>query len=93
MNSGDSGIERQKRQDPGIEKLIRSDLSHLKAYQSIIPPDVLSKRAGIPVERVIKLDGNENPYGCSPRVGRALAEVQVAAQEGGIGGLHAGKQP
>jgi histidinol-phosphate aminotransferase len=73
MNSGDSGIERQKRQDPGIEKLIRSDLSHLRAYQSIIPPDVLSKRAGIPVERVIKLDGNENPYGCSPRVGRALA--------------------
>jgi histidinol-phosphate aminotransferase len=63
MSSGDSGIE----------KLIRSDLARLKAYQSIIPPDVLSKRAGIPVEMVIKLDGNENPYGCSPRVGRALA--------------------
>jgi len=73
MSSGDSAIERQKRQDIGIEKLIRSDLSRLKAYQSIIPPDMLSKRAGIPVEMVIKLDGNENPYGCSPRVGRALA--------------------
>jgi histidinol-phosphate aminotransferase len=34
---------------------------------------VLSERTGIPLERVIKLDGNENPYGCSPRVGRALA--------------------
>ncbi|NOQ43038.1 MAG: histidinol-phosphate transaminase [Dehalococcoidia bacterium] len=73
MSPGDSGIQRQKRQGAGIEKLIRSDLSRLKAYQPIIPPDVLSERAGIPVERVIKLDGNENPYGCSPRVGRALA--------------------
>jgi len=73
MSSGDSGIQRQKGQGVGIEKLIRSDLSRLKAYQPIIPPDVLSERAGIPVERVIKLDGNENPYGCSPRVGRALA--------------------
>lgn len=73
MSPGDSGIGRQKGQGAGIEKLIRSDLSRLKAYQSIIPPDVLGERAGIPVERVIKLDGNENPYGCSPRVGRALA--------------------
>ncbi len=73
MSSGDNGIQRQKGQGAGIEKLIRSDLSRLKAYQPIIPPDVLSERAGIPVERVIKLDGNENPYGCSPRVGRALA--------------------
>ena len=73
MSSGDGGIEMENRQGGRIEKLIRSDLSRLKAYQSIIPPDVLSERAGIPVERVIKLDGNENPYGCSPRVGRALA--------------------
>ncbi len=56
-----------------IEKMIRGDLSSLKAYQPIIPPDVLSERAGIPIKGVIKLDGNENPYGCSPRVGRALA--------------------
>ena len=73
MSSGDGGIEMKNRQGGRIEKLIRSDLSRLKAYQPIIPPDVLSERAGIPLERVIKLDGNENPYGCSPRVGRALA--------------------
>ncbi len=59
--------------DGGIEKMIRGDLGSLKAYQPIIPPDVLSERAGVPIEGVIKLDGNENPYGCSPRVGRALA--------------------
>ena len=60
--------------DGRIEKMIRSDLFRLKAYQPIIPPEVLSQQAGVPTEGVIKLDGNENPYGCSPRVGRALAD-------------------
>ena len=27
-----------------------------------------------PADQIVKLDANENPYGCSPRVGRALAE-------------------
>jgi histidinol-phosphate aminotransferase len=34
---------------------------------------VLAERAGLTMDEVIKLDGNENPYGCSPRVGKALA--------------------
>jgi histidinol-phosphate aminotransferase len=40
------------------------------------PPEdaaALAARAGIPVSRVIKLDANENPYGCSPRVREALS--------------------
>ena len=57
-----------------IRKLIRHDMATLQAYQPIEPPDVLIEEIGIPVEGVIKLDGNENPYGCSPRVRRALAE-------------------
>jgi len=56
-----------------IEKMIRADLLSLTAYQPIVPLDVLSERAGIPIKGVIKLDGNENPYGCSPRVRDALA--------------------
>ena len=59
--------------DRGIERLIRSDLLSLKAYQPIVPLEVLSERAGVPIKGVIKLDGNENPYGCSPRVSDALA--------------------
>jgi histidinol-phosphate aminotransferase len=59
--------------DQGIEKTIRGDLLRLNAYQPIVPPDILSEEAGVPVEGVIKLDGNENPYGCSPRVRAALA--------------------
>jgi histidinol-phosphate aminotransferase len=34
---------------------------------------VLSEQTKIPVEGIIKLDGNENPYGCSPKVKHALA--------------------
>ncbi len=56
----------------GIDRLIRRDLQGLKAYQPIEPPEVIGERAG--VSEVIKLDGNENPYGCSPTVSRALAE-------------------
>ena len=66
-------IEKGRGQGGEVENMIRGDLFRLKAYQPITPPDVLSERAGIPIEGVIKLDGNENPYGCSPRVGRALA--------------------
>jgi histidinol-phosphate aminotransferase len=55
-----------------IDRLIRRDLQRLKAYQPIEPPEILGERAG--VSEVIKLDGNENPYGCSPRVSRALAD-------------------
>jgi len=58
----------------GAERLIRGDLLSIDPYEPIVPLEVLSKRCGVPVEKLIKLDGNENPYGCSPRVSRALAE-------------------
>ncbi len=62
-------------QDPtrSPESLIRGDLKDFKSYEPILPLDALSERSGVPVDRIIKLDGNENPYGCSPRVPRALA--------------------
>ncbi len=57
-----------------MNRLIRSHLENLEPYEPIDPVEVLAERAGVPVEQVIKLDGNENPYGCSPRVRQALAE-------------------
>jgi histidinol-phosphate aminotransferase len=57
---------------PAIEKLIRPDLAALHAYTPIRPLDILSERYGLSEEGIIKLDGNENPYGCSPRVKEAL---------------------
>jgi histidinol-phosphate aminotransferase len=56
-----------------IEGLLRPELKAMKAYTPIEPTDVLSQRVKIPQEKVIKLDGNENPYGCSARVKQALA--------------------
>ena len=56
-----------------IEKLIRPELVTMKGYVPIEPTEVLSQRAELPSNKVIKLDGNENPYGCSPQVYQALA--------------------
>ena len=57
-----------------IEQLVRPELKAMKAYTPIEPTDVLSQRTEIPAEKVIKLDGNENPYGCSTKVKQALAD-------------------
>jgi len=56
-----------------IEQLVKPELKAMKAYIPVEPTDVLSQRTDVPAEKVIKLDGNENPYGCSPRVKQALA--------------------
>jgi len=47
----------------------------LDAYEAVDPPEVLAERAGIPESQVVKLNGNENPYGPSPRVMEALANL------------------
>lgn len=57
-----------------VRKLIRSDMARAGAYASIRPLEVLSENCGVPPANIIKLDGNENPYGCSPRVRRALGD-------------------
>jgi histidinol-phosphate aminotransferase len=55
-----------------IEKLIRPEIVTMNGYIPIEPTEVLSQRAELPSDKVIKLDGNENPYGCSPKVYQAL---------------------
>ncbi len=54
---------------------IRSHLNRLNPYEPIDPVEILAERVGIRPDQVIKLDGNENPYGCSPRVPQALARA------------------
>ncbi len=56
-----------------IENLIRPDLKAIKSYEPIEPTSILSQLVEISPENVIKLDGNENPYGCSAKVKQALA--------------------
>lgn len=55
-----------------IESLIRPHLLSGEEYVPIEPVEVLAKRVGKRVEDIIKLDANENPYGCSPKVRDAL---------------------
>jgi len=59
-----------------VEGLILGRYRRIEEYTPVVPLEVLAERAGITVDQVIKLDGNENPYGCSPRVQQALAAFQ-----------------
>jgi histidinol-phosphate aminotransferase len=60
-------------ENEGIEKLIRLDLVDFGGYSARTAPETLKGKVEVPVEKIIKLDANENLYGCSPRVSRALA--------------------
>lgn len=55
-----------------MRALIRPDLLDLPGYAPIVPTDVLAERLGIASEAVLKLDGNENPFGPSPRALEAI---------------------
>ena len=57
-----------------VQSLLRPEIADMEAYTPIQPFEVLSERLGIPVERIVKLDANENPYGPLPAVTEALAE-------------------
>jgi histidinol-phosphate aminotransferase len=59
-----------------VTRLLRPDLLAMEGYEPIEPIDVLAEALGIPPERVVKLDGNENPYGPSPRALAALADAR-----------------
>ncbi len=54
-------------------RLIRDAVARLAPYTPMPPIERLAEGVGLPVERIIKLDQNENPYGCSLRVQEALA--------------------
>lgn len=58
----------------GIEKLIRKDLLAFGGYSAATSPETLKGQIEVAPEDVIKLDANENPYGCSPGVRKALAK-------------------
>ncbi|NWG19161.1 MAG: histidinol-phosphate transaminase [Chloroflexi bacterium] len=59
-----------------ISQLLRRDIAALEPYTPIVPLEVLAERLHMPVEQIIKLDANENPYGPSPRTLAALAAVE-----------------
>ena len=60
-----------------IDKLIRAHLVDFKTYDPVDPPELLAEQAGIPPDKVIKLNGNENPYGGSPKAAEAVANTPL----------------
>jgi histidinol-phosphate aminotransferase len=58
-----------------LQTLIRPHLAGLEPYSPIVPFEVLSARLGRAPKDLIKLDANENPYGPSPKVRAALADL------------------
>jgi histidinol-phosphate aminotransferase len=61
-----------------IMSLIRPEIITMEAYTPILPFEVLSARLGRTAAEIIKLDANENPYGPSPKVQAALANLPFA---------------
>ncbi len=52
---------------------IRADIAAMEAYTPTSSLEVFAEKLGFPVEKLIKLDANENPYGPSPKARAALA--------------------
>jgi histidinol-phosphate aminotransferase len=53
-------------------------LQSYRGYVAIESPDEIAARYGVPPESIVKLDGNENPYGPAPRALAALATEYAA---------------
>ena len=56
-----------------LEAAQRPPLRSLRGYEPIDPPEQVAARYGVAPETIVKLDGNENPYGPAPRALEALA--------------------
>jgi histidinol-phosphate aminotransferase len=52
-------------------------ITEMSAYTPIEPVDILASRLGMPVEKIVKLDANENLFGPSPLVRGALAAMDM----------------
>ena len=59
-----------------VQDLLLPHIRRLSTYQGVDPMEVLAEQAGIRPEKVIRLNGNENPYGPSPKVAKALGSFQ-----------------
>ena len=59
-----------------LQEMMLPHIRRLKPYHGVDPMEVIAERAGIPVDQVIRLNGNENPFGPSPVVNEALGNFQ-----------------
>ncbi len=59
-----------------VRDLLLPHIRQLKTYDGVDPMEVMAQQAGIPSDQVIRLNGNENPFGPSPTVAKALGAFQ-----------------
>ena len=59
-----------------VRDLLLPHIRQLKTYDGVDPMEVMAQQAGIPPEEVIRLNGNENPFGPSPNVVKALGSFR-----------------
>ena len=57
----------------GIGSMARPEMTRFRGYSACKSSETIAQKLGIPAEKVVKLDANENNYGPSPRVAKALA--------------------
>ena len=55
-----------------VMDLVQDHIRSMKAYEAVESSEALAERAGIPPDKVVRLNGNENPYSSSPRVTETL---------------------
>ncbi|WP_353947531.1 histidinol-phosphate transaminase [Sporolactobacillus sp. Y61] len=55
--------------------MFKKNLAHLRAYDPGPSPDEIKKAYGL--DHLVKLDANENVYGSSPEVARAIAQAAL----------------
>lgn len=60
----------------GTRQLIREAVARLDAYAGPMSPVDRARHSGVALDRIVKLDLNENPYGASLRVQEALAAFE-----------------
>jgi histidinol-phosphate aminotransferase len=58
---------------PAQRRIVRRAVERLQPYHPVEAAEELAVRIGMPLDAILKLDSNENPYGCSFRVQEALA--------------------
>lgn len=59
-----------------ITSFVRTEIKGFGAYSAAKAPEEVAGETDITIENMIKMDQNENPYGCSPRVNNTLAHYR-----------------
>ena len=59
-----------------LDKLMLPHIRSLDRYQGVASMDAMVSQSGVPADKVIRLNGNENPFGPSPKAVEALGAFQ-----------------